>query len=260
MIPKIIHYCWFGRGQMPELAIKCIESWNKYLPDYELYLWNEDNFDINSIPYVKEAYESRKFAFVTDYVRLYALYNIGGIYMDTDVEVLKSLDDLLDLPAFSGFETQTDIPTGLMASEKHGKWALEMLDYYTDRHFIKPDGSLDMTSNVLIIGSLMAQNGFILKNGHQDYKGYMHMFPKDYFCPKERSGLLKITENTYCIHHFAGSWVNKSKAQKVKIFITKKILGPKMTDRGIKLKQFILSSLGIKRKKGTLKFLDKDNA
>ena len=127
MIPKVIHYWWFGRGQMPELALKCIESWHKYLPGYTLKLWNEDSFDINAVPYVKEAYEARKFAFVTDYIRLYALYHEGGIYMDTDVEVLKPLDDLLDLPAFSGYESNkfTNFPTGLMASAAGGVWVTE---------------------------------------------------------------------------------------------------------------------------------------
>ena len=110
MIPKIIHYCWFGRGKMPELAQKCLDSWKKQLPEYDYKLWNEDNFDINSVPYVKEAYEARKFAFVTDYVRLYALYHFGGVYMDTDVEVLKPLDRFLELPAFSGFESDKEIP------------------------------------------------------------------------------------------------------------------------------------------------------
>ena len=156
MIPKIIHYCWFGRGKMPELAERCIASWKKHLPEYQYILWNEDNFDITSVPYVKEAYEARKFAFVTVYVRLYALYHFGGVYMDTDVEVLKPLDRFLDLPAFSGFESDKEIPTGIMASEKHGEWAQEMLTYYgDDRHFVLPDGTLDMTTNVAIIGGMM---------------------------------------------------------------------------------------------------------
>ncbi|MGC3978987.1 MAG: glycosyltransferase [Paludibacteraceae bacterium] len=203
MIPKIIHYCWFGRGQMPELAVKCIDSWKKFLPEYELRLWNEDSFDINAVPYVREAYQSRKFAFVTDYVRLYALYTEGGVYMDTDVEVLKSLDDLLHLPAFSGFESEKEIPTGIMASEKNGVWAKEMLGYYdNDRHFVLADGTMDMTTNVQIIGGLMSANGFKLKNGYQVYKACMHIFPKDYFCPKSRTGIITLTANTYCIHSF----------------------------------------------------------
>ena len=111
MIPKKIHYCWFGRNPLPPLALKCIASWKEYCPDYEIKEWNEDNFDLNCNAYVREAYEARKWAFITDYVRLYALVNEGGIYMDTDVEVLKPLDDLLCYDAVSGFESQTQIPT-----------------------------------------------------------------------------------------------------------------------------------------------------
>ena len=162
MIPKVIHYCWFGRGKMPELADTCIASWKKYLPDYTLHLWNEDNFDVTGIPYVKEAYEGRKFAFVTDYVRLYAIHQYGGVYMDTDVEVLKSLDDLLHLPAFSGFESEREIPTGIMASEQYGAWAAEQLKYYEGKHFRRADGSFDLTTNVEIISGIMAANGFVL--------------------------------------------------------------------------------------------------
>lgn len=111
MIPKIIHYCWFGRGKMPKLALKCLKSWNKYCSDYKVICWNEDNFDINSNQYVKEAYESRKYAFVSDYVRLYALYNYGGVYMDTDVEVIKNIDKFLAEKAFTGFESETYVTT-----------------------------------------------------------------------------------------------------------------------------------------------------
>ena len=207
MIPKKIHYCWFGKGKMPELALKCIESWRVNLPDYELKEWNENSFDINSNFYVKEAYESRKFAFVTDYVRLYALYTEGGIYMDTDVEVLKNLDSFLDLPAFSGFEDNMHIPTGIMAAEKGSIWAKWQLEYYSGRHFLLPDGTLDLTTNVDIIGGLMEEKGFILKNGLYNFQNIITIFPKDYFCPKSHTtGKIELTENTYTIHHFAGSW------------------------------------------------------
>lgn len=238
MIPKIIHYCWFGRGQMPELALKCIESWNKYLPDYTLKLWNEDNFDINSVPYVKEAYEARKFAFVTDYIRLYALYNEGGIYMDTDVEVLKSLDDLLQLPAFSGYESNknSNFPTGLMASSAGGIWVKEQLAYYSNRHFRNEDGTLDMTTNTVTISKIMQDNGFVLDGKYQVYKNDMHCFPSDYFCPLTSTRVLKITKNSYCIHHFAGSWHTPTTKSKIKNFIVRKILGTTLTDKLIRLK------------------------
>lgn len=136
MIPKVIHYCWFGRGKMPELANKCIESWKKYCPEYEIIEWNEDNFDVNCCPYVKEAYESRRFAFVTDYVRLYAMYTQGGIYMDTDVEVVRNLDEFLGHQGFSGFESETQIPTGIMAGEKGFPLFKDLLAYYDGRHFL----------------------------------------------------------------------------------------------------------------------------
>lgn len=211
MIPKILHYCWFGRGKMPELALKCMESWKKFLPDYELKLWNEDSFDINSVPYVREAYQARKFAFVTDYVRLYALYHEGGIYMDTDVEALRCLDIFLDLPAFSGFENETCIPTGIMASEKQGEWAKWQLEYYLERHFLLPNGACDLTTNVTIISNSMAEKGFVLKNGKQVFRNMIVIFPKDYFCPKSYSdGHVYLTENTYTIHHFAASWLSPS--------------------------------------------------
>jgi mannosyltransferase OCH1-like enzyme len=239
MIPKVIHYCWFGRGQMPELALKCIESWHKYLPGYTLKLWNEDSFDINTVPYVKEAYEARKFAFVTDYIRLYALYHEGGIYMDTDVEVLKPLDDLLDLPAFSGYESNkfSNFPTGLMASAAGGVWVKEQLDYYTDRHFLLPDGSLDMTTNTVTISRIMKENGFELTGEYQLYKNDMHCFPSDYFCPMTSTRVLKLTKNSYCIHHFAGSWHTPTLKQKIKKFVFGKIVGAKLTDKLIQQKR-----------------------
>ena len=240
LIPKVIHYCWFGRGKMPELALKCIESWKKYLPEYELRLWNEDTFDVNSVPYVKEAYEARKFAFVTDYVRLWALEREGGVYMDTDVEILRPLDDLMHLPAFTGYEaSMANAPvTGLMASAAHGVWVTEQLAYYdNDRHFRLEDGTLDMTPNTRTIADIMVKSGFIIDGNYRVYKDDMHVFPVDYFCPLTSTRVLKLTKNTYCIHHFAGSWVERTPWQKVKQFITQKVLGTKLTDRLVQVKR-----------------------
>ena len=211
MIPKIIHYCWFGRGKKPQQALDCIASWKKILPEYEIKEWNEDNFDLDRYPYAREAYDNRKFAFVTDVVRLYALYNEGGIYMDTDVEVLKPLDPFLHHIAFSGFENDTSIPTGIMASEKDSVWAKENLDCYKGRHFVKPDGSFDMTTNVETITNHLLKYGLKRNNSYQDFPDLVTMYPKDYFCPKSyKDGRIYLTENTVTIHHFAGSWHNNS--------------------------------------------------
>ncbi len=207
MIPKKIHYCWFGRGPKNELALKCIESWKKYLPEYELKEWNEDNFDLDLYPYAKEALENRKFAFVTDVVRLYALYTEGGIYMDTDVEVLKTYDPFLHHLMFSGFETNNTVPTGMMAAEKGSSWAKELLDQYNGRKFVKEDGTFDMTTNTVVITQYMVSKGLKLNNTFQDIPGLCTMYPAEYFCPKDhRTGQIKCTSNTVCIHHFAGSW------------------------------------------------------
>lgn len=224
MIPKIIHYCWFGRGEMPELAHRCIESWKRLLPDYELKLWNEENFDINSNLYAQEAYQARKFAFVTDYVRLYALYHEGGIYMDADVEILRVIDEFLHHQVFSGFETDGNVPTGLMASEKGSNWTKNLLDYYSKRSFIKPDGSFDMTTNTKTITEYMLSKGLKLNNRFQIIDGAA-MYPSEYFCPKDHTtGKIQLTENTYCIHHFAMSWIPDTTSLKLSRW-KKKLMG-----------------------------------
>lgn len=208
-IPKTIHYCWFGRNKLPKLARKCIKSWKKYLPDYEIIEWNEDNFDINCNKYVKEAYEAKKYAFVSDYVRLYAMYHYGGIYMDTDVEVIKSLDEFLIHDAFSGFETEKDIPTGIMACKKGYQLFKEFLDYYENKSFINKDGSLDLTTNVVIMTNICNKYGFIPNNSLQTVKGFT-LYPKTYFCPLNYNNKeSNFSENTHTIHHFAGSWISQ---------------------------------------------------
>ena len=205
-IPKKIHYCWFGGNPLPELAVKCIESWKKFCPDYEIIEWNESNFDLNYNDYVKEAFEAKKWAFITDVVRLYALVNYGGIYMDTDVEVIKPLDEFLSLEAFSGFESKSAIPTGIMAAEKGQKMFVELLEDYDGAHFLNQDGSLDTTTNVVRITKRCLKYGLVLDNTKQTLNGFT-LFPKEYFCPKDHfSGELTISDNTYTIHHFDGSW------------------------------------------------------
>ena len=216
-IPKKIHYCWFGRGEKNQKIKECMESWKKYLPGYEFIEWNEDNFDIGCNQYVKEAYENRKWAFVTDYVRLYALYHYGGIYMDTDVEVLKPLDIFLENKAFSGFEDEVYIPTGIMGSVKEHIWIEKLLKFYEDKHFIE-NGKLDLTPNTQTITDITRKEfDLILNNKKQFLKDGLILYPKDYFCPKNHyNEKTYLTENTYTIHHFNGSWKNKSLLQKIK--------------------------------------------
>lgn len=220
---------------MPDLAQKCIESWHRYMPDYEYRLWNEDSFDIQSVPYVKEAYESGKYAFVTDYVRLYALYTEGGIYMDTDVEVLKPYDNLMDLPGFTGYEGSKSLPpvTGTMASEPGNAWVKEQLDSYQGVHFILPDGTLDLTTNTVRITRVMQEGGFVSDGKKQIYKD-MHIFPVEYFCPQQTTGEIIMTDNTYCDHHFMGSWGEKKKGVLLRLF------GQKTLTKLIKLKRRLL--------------------
>ncbi len=244
MIPKIIHYCWFGQGPKPELIQKCIASWKHYLPGYEIKEWNEDNFDLSLYPYAQEACEKRKYAFATDVVRLYALYHEGGIYMDTDVEVLKPLDAFLQYPAFIGYEASLaqGPGTAIMASEAHGIWVEEQLQYYKDKHFIKPDGSLDMTPNPQTVASIMRANGFKFTGEYGVYKDHLHIFPADYFCPLTSTRLLKITDNTHVIHHFAGSWVEHTPWQKC-LAALRNLIGVNAMNQLIELKRAIKRKL-----------------
>ena len=236
MIPKIIHYCWFGRGEMPELAIKCIESWHKYMPDYQYKLWNEDNFDINSNQYAKEAYEAKKYAFVSDVVRLVALKEYGGIYMDVDFEVFKPFDDLLKHKAFAGFEGSKHLPVmmGVIASEANGEWVNEQLSNYDGRHFIV-DGKVDLMTNVQFITNNMKKNGFEQNGLEQDYKD-LHVFPVDYFCPRQTTGEYLMTSNTYCDHKGTeSSWASHSIKHKLM-----NLISPNYRTKIIKLKRKLI--------------------
>ena len=222
MIPKIIHYCWFGGNPLSEEAKRYIATWKKHCPDYKIYEWNESNFDINENDYCREAYEQNKWAFVTDYVRLKALYEYGGIYMDTDVEVVKPLDPLLSYDALSGYESKTHITTGTMASCRDNEWIGMLLNDYKGRHFIKGDGSLDLTTNVEVITRLTAEkykitlNGALTKFGRDNT---MILLPFDYLCAKSfETGRVEKTNNTYTIHHFAGSWIPEETREYAKRF------------------------------------------
>ncbi len=217
MIPKIIHYCWFGKKELPKLARKCISSWKRHLPDYEIIEWNEDNFDVNINVYTKQAYENKKYAFVSDYARLWALYNYGGIYFDTDVKVLKPLGKFLHHSAFGGFENNDKLATSTLASVKGGGWILENMNMYTNLTFVKSDGTLDLTPNVRRFTNHLLTYGLVLDNTYQEFPNFVTIYPKEYFSPKDyESSRIKLTKNSHVIHLFDASWVVRSFSSSIK--------------------------------------------
>lgn len=217
MIPKILHYIWFGNNPLTPLAEECLASWQSAMPDWEITRWDETNFDIAAAPvYVRQAYEARKYAFVSDYVRLWALDQYGGVYVDTDVKVLKSYEPLLNDTAFIGLEeSKAHLPgTCVIGCEPHCKWVKDMLALYDEIEFVLPDGSLDMTTNVQRMGVVMLkeltnegltserywkQNQYIEKWG-------LRVYTHDYFSPITSTRVMRKTKNTYSIHYFAESW------------------------------------------------------
>ena len=207
MIPKKIHYCWFGRNPKPKLAEKCIKSWRKFCPDYEIVEWNEDNFDVDTAPpYVRQAYEAGKWAFVSDFVRLRAMTEHGGIYMDTDVELVKPLDGFLKHRAFAGFETAESISTGMMACEKGFPLFLDFLRYYDGAVFRNPDGTLNVTTNVQTVTGICLKRGLVQNGKYQEVDG-LAIYPSDVFSPVSfETGKLQRTRKTAAIHWFSGSW------------------------------------------------------
>jgi len=207
MIPKIIHYCWFGRGEYPEKVKLCMESWKKCLPDYEWKLWNEDSFDVNSAPFVKEAYESKKYAFVSDYVRVYALMTFGGIYLDTDIEVRKSFDDILSFRAVLGTDDGGFL-TAFMASEPGHPYFAELLNHYQNMRFLLPDGSFNTEVNNTWMQDVLQKYGYRCQNEHQSLQEEIKIFPCEYFHAKSlTSGKMMDTKETYCVHHHTLLWV-----------------------------------------------------
>ncbi len=208
MIPKIIHYCWFGGKTKPKFILKYLKTWECILNDYEIIEWNENNFDINSNLFTKQAYENKKFAFVSDYVRLHALFNHGGIYLDTDVEVLKSFDGFLSKKAFMGFEGDSHIGTALIAAEKNNDVIGEFFKYYQNKKFILDDGQFDQTPNPQIVSHILSKKGLLLNDTYQVVEKSFEIFPKDFFSAKSYlTGEIIKTSNTVCIHHFEGSWL-----------------------------------------------------
>lgn len=197
MIPKKIHYCWFGGNPKSKLIEYCISSWKEYLPDYQIIEWNEKSFDTNINPFVQKAYENKKWAFVSDYVRAYALYEFGGIYLDTDVQIKKNLDIFLKHKAFSGFESKGAPFTALWATEKSHPWAKLVLEYYYNQEFSEK-------TNTEIVSTLLKDHFFVdpMKDEIQHLKEGITIYPSSHFC-------VDIPVN-YAVHHFEGSWTDNN--------------------------------------------------
>lgn len=207
MIPHIIHYCWFGRKPKPSFVRHCISSWRKYLSDYEIIEWNEDNVDIHCCPYVEEAYQSRKYAFVSDVVRGQALYSHGGIYLDADVEVLKSFDPFLSHRSFWGFEAGNFVATSTIGAVIGHDIIKAYLEQYDNHHFKQPDGSIDTTSNVIVVTRLLQQRGLILNNTKQEIGDGNMIYPQNLFSPYDsRTGSSSRHSETIAIHHYSNTW------------------------------------------------------
>ena len=246
MIPKIIHFCWLSSDEYPDSIKRYMDSWKKKLPDYEFIHWDTKRFKLNSNIWVKQAFESKKYAFAADYIRLYAVYNFGGIYMDTDIEVFKSFDDLLDQPYFIGTEGGGNIEAGVFGAEAKNPWVGECLKYYSGKTFINPDNSMNtetlprimmkQISKIRTVKELPIKNIVISKKILSDNKS-VYLYPVDFFCAKEQgTGLIYKTKNTYCIHHFAMSWIpisNKILSNFKRFLI--KIFGYKVIEKVIKI-------------------------
>jgi len=212
MIPKIIHYCWFGGKPLPPIAKKSIKSWKKYCPDFEIKEWNENNFDVNTFSYSKQAAATENPAFVADIARLYVIYNYGGIYLDIDVEVIKPLDNFLKDNMFTGFENENEINMGSgFGAEKNFYLIGKMLDFYDNIPFINEDNTFNTTSSPAYTTISMKQEGFLINNTKQIINNAT-LYPTEFFSPKDwRNGEIHLTENTHTIHHYLASWWNNER-------------------------------------------------
>lgn len=224
-IPKLIHYIWLGTRPLDEVSLKCIESWKKYLPNYEIVKWDDEKCAdiIKGNVYASQALALKKYAFVSDYIRVYVLYHYGGIYMDTDVQVFKNLDCFLNNEAFTCFENATMIPTALMACAKGNEWMKALLLDYDNRNFVDESGKMDLTTNVTAITNRSLQMGFVPNAKEQVFGPGVHIYTKDYFCPIDTySNNDVFTENTYAAHLYNGSWTSPTRRKLSKL---KKKLG-----------------------------------
>jgi len=228
MIPKVIHYCWISGDPFPEKIQKCVDSWKRVLPDYEVVLWDYAKIHALNVRWCEEAIACKKYAFAADYIRFYALYNYGGIYLDSDVEVLKPFDDLLELKYFVGKENSVyTYEAAIMGAEKGMPWVKACFDYYTDRAFINVFGEPQVEVLPKIMEWRINANYALKKcQTKEDWvwdDNIMCLFPVDWFSPKPWNDTEPcLTENTYCIHHFTAGW---KKPTEIPRTFSQKVLG-----------------------------------
>lgn len=204
MIPKKIHYCWFGGNPLPEKAKRCIASWRKFCPDYEIIEWNESNFDSNTNAYIKKCYDQKKYAFLTDYLRLLIIYEHGGLYFDTDVEVVRGFDELLENRAFFGFENDEYVNTGEGFGAEAGNQIVEQMIREYDQLL---DGEHGIIGCPILNTESLLRFGLVRNGQFQRLNGAV-VYPADYFNPYDSvTGKLKKTKHTYSIHWYSASWL-----------------------------------------------------
>ena len=213
-IPKTIHYCWFGKNDLPPLVKKCIKSWHKYLPDYEFKLWDEQSFDITSNKWCQEAYKQKKYAFVADYVRLKVLYEQGGIYLDTDIQLYKSLNPFLSNEAFMGFERDEILSMGVMGFKKNNKIIKELLDYYDQEFNLNIVNKLE--SNANITTQFLSEKYGLSRNNAKQIIENINIYPKTFFNPMDYFGNWDKSPETVCVHLYMGSWLPEQEQKKLK--------------------------------------------
>ena len=238
MIPKVIHYCWFGGNEKSRAMLNCIESWKRLCPDYEIIEWNEESFDVECIPFIKEAYRAKKWAFVSDYARLKIIYENGGIYLDTDVELIKPLDEFLQLHGYMGFQKDDQINTGLgFGAEKGHKMLWALMEDYHNRAFPENIDDCKDIACPIINTEVLIKHGLVREEKKQSFEG-LTVFPREYFDPKDcETYALNVTDNTYSIHHYDATW--KTRNPKLRQGIIKFVASVIGKENYIRLKNFI---------------------
>lgn len=251
---KKIHYCWFGGNPLPEEAVACIDSWKKFFPDYEIIQWDETNFDVFKIPYIKEAYEQKKYAFVSDYARFDILFQYGGLYFDVDVEVIKPMDKILEYGPYMGAEIDGDslgkktaVNPGLgFAAEPNMQFLKDIIEVYNTLHFVNNDGTLNQKTIVEYTTELLLKYGLEDCDKIQNVAEFK-IYPSEFFCPiNYYTGDYRATENTYSIHHYKASWMSDADKKKHdEIVRLSKKMGRKIARKYVLMK-YAFSENGIK--------------